>query len=135
MRWPFRKDDAAEEAPLRPLHDAGELDGLGRHEVAVLYKHSPACWMSARALREVRAFAAGHPRTPVYLLDVIGQRSLARDIAESYGIRHQSPQAIVLRHGEPDWHGSHRGITAAALEAATGSGSERVSERGIERSG
>lgn len=127
MRWPFRKDDAAE-VTLRPLHDADELAGLGRHEVAVLYKHSPACWLSARALREVRAFAAGHPHTPVYMLDVLGQPSMAREVAQRYGIRHQSPQAIVLRHGEPDWHGSHGGITAAALEEATGSGSESGGE-------
>lgn len=60
-------------------------------DLAVLYKHSPVC----------------------------GQ--FAREIEERTGIRHESPQAIVMRGGEPVWHASHRGVTQEALTRAVAS--------------
>ena len=38
-------------------------------------------------------------------------RGLAQRIAERFGIRHESPQAIVLYRGEPVDHASHSGVT------------------------
>jgi bacillithiol system protein YtxJ len=58
---------------------------------------------------------AEHPTVPVYLVDVIAQRLLSRDIAARLGIRHESPQAIVLRNGAAAWHASHYAVTAEAL--------------------
>jgi bacillithiol system protein YtxJ len=39
-------------------------------------------------------------------------------VAVTTGVRHQSPQAILLRDGRAVWNGSHGGITAEALERA-----------------
>jgi hypothetical protein len=55
---------------------------------------------------------------PVYLVDVAQQQDLSRRIAEQTGVRHQSPQVLVLRQGEAVWSASHRAITAAAVIAA-----------------
>lgn len=55
---------------------------------------------------------------PVSLVDVARQRDLARRIAEQTGIRHESPQVLVLRDGVAVWSASHRAITAAAVAAA-----------------
>ena len=52
---------------------------------------------------------------PVFLVDVLSQRPLSQNIAASLGIRHESPQAIVLRRGAPLWHASHYDVTADAL--------------------
>ena len=86
--------------------------------MAVLYKHSPVCGLSMRARRQVRRFLEAHPDLPVYVVDVIRQRELSREIEECTGIRHESPQAIVLRGGDPAWHGSHRAVTEEALTRA-----------------
>lgn len=103
---------------LRKLEGKADLDGVLQDEVVVLYKHSPVCGLSSRALREVRGFAASRPALPVYLVNVITRGSLSRLIEERTGIRHESPQAIVLNRGRPTWHGSHRAVTEEALAAA-----------------
>lgn len=82
---------------------------------ALIYKHSPACYASTRAYREVQAFAAAEPDVPVYMVDVIYDRPLSREIEATLGILHESPQAILLRFGEPVWHTSHFRITADTL--------------------
>ncbi|HYW32618.1 MAG TPA: monothiol bacilliredoxin BrxC family protein, partial [Gemmatimonas sp.] len=46
--------------------------------LSVLYKHSPACSISAGAMLEVQAFAREHPDVPVFVVDVLGQQSLSR---------------------------------------------------------
>jgi len=63
---------------------------------------------------------AEHPAIPVYLVDVIAQRPLSREIAARLGIRHESPQVIVLRNGAVAWHGSHSDVSAEALAAQVG---------------
>lgn len=55
------------------------------------------------------------PGIPVFLVDVLSQRPLSRRIAAILGIRHESPQIIVLRRGAPLWHASHYDVTADTL--------------------
>lgn len=102
-------------ARLRKLKRQADLDAVLENDIAVLYKHSPICGLSARALREVRGFIATHPALPVYLVNVITRRELSRQIEQHTGVRHESPQAIVLRDGRPTWHASHRAVTKQAL--------------------
>lgn len=82
---------------------------------AVIYKHSPACWSGAMAMRQMRRFIERHPDTPVWMVDVIAQRPLSRAIAERCAIRHESPQVILICRGTPAWHDSHFGVQADAL--------------------
>ncbi len=102
-------------APMRRLSDRAELDQALLAPLAVLYKYSPICSVSAWIGREVDRFASDHPDTPVYAIDVIRQRDLSNWIAEKFGVRHESPQAFVVRNGRPTWNASHSSITADAL--------------------
>ncbi len=86
--------------------------------VAVLYKHSPTCGLSAMALDEVMAFHDTHPDVPIFQVDVLSNRSLSNEIESTLGIRHESPQAIVFRDGVAVWNGSHRGVNRARLAEA-----------------
>lgn len=103
---------------VRSLRDATELDEVLRAPRVVLYKHSSRCGISTMALLEVRHFAATHPDVPVYQIDVVAQRPLARTIADRLSVKHASPQAILVRSGEATWHASHFGISADALQEA-----------------
>ncbi len=95
-----------------------EADTAFGEEVALVYKHSSRCPISLVAHEEVERFAETHPDVPVYRVDVIFRRSLSHYVAARTGIVHHSPQAIVLRGGEPAWNASHLEITADALERA-----------------
>ena len=88
---------------------------------AVIFKHSPICALSARAVPHIRRFEEQCPDVPVYKVNVSRRRKLSGRIAEDLGVRHESPQVIVLSAGEPSWHASHMDVTTEALAAAIAS--------------
>jgi bacillithiol system protein YtxJ len=109
----------SEAVPLQ-LSDEADLAAVCQHDVALIYKHSPRCGVSLAAVSEVRRFMAAEPAVPVYVVDVVRDRPVARAIERHFGIGHESPQAILLRSGVPVWNGSHRAVTVAALVRETG---------------
>lgn len=86
--------------------------------LVLVLKHSPICGVSASALHAARAFAAAHPDVPLQVIDVIRERPESDRLAESLGVRHASPQAILLSDGAPVWNDSHFGISRGSLEGA-----------------
>lgn len=102
---------------LRPLESVEDVESvLGAGTTTVIFKHSPLCGTSSRALRQVTAFAGDNRDIPVHLVDVVNDRPISRYIAERLGIRHQSPQVIVIRDGRPAWNGSHFRVSVRALQ-------------------
>lgn len=104
-------------API-PLTDPAGLDDVCRAPVAVIYKHSSRCGASIGAAREMARFADLEADVPVYVVDVVRDRATAGEVARRLGVRHESPQAILVRDGVAVWDASHRGVTAAALSRA-----------------
>ena len=95
----------------------GTIIPLETRELAAdcyVYKHSTACPISAAAAEVVRGFPFDRP---LYWVNVIEQRPLSNWVAETYGVRHQSPQLLKISAGSVEQHWSHFGITAASLSA------------------
>lgn len=111
------RDAVAHPEPI-PIQSAADVDRVLEEPLAVLYKHSPLCGLSTMAAAEVRSFMAGSPDVPVYIVDVVRHRPASRELERRLSVRHESPQAFVLRDGEVAWHGSHRDVKASALDAA-----------------
>ena len=88
-----------------------------REGAVVLFKHSLACAASARMAREVVALDAPDD-PPVYVVTVQGARRASTALAERLGVRHETPQAIVVHGGEAVLHLSHSAIAAERLRAA-----------------
>ena len=106
---------------LVELHEEQDLCPLferSQNEPVVLFKHSTQCSRSAAAYDEVQTFLSKHPDVPCGMVLVIEDRELSEALEEQFGIRHESPQAIVISHGNPVWHASHFKVTASALEDA-----------------
>ena len=103
-----------------PVEDAAALDELftrSQDAPVLLFKHSTTCPISAHAYREMSRLDAGAARS-VSLVVVQTARPVSNEIAARTGVRHESPQAIVLRRGRPVWTASHFDITAAEVERA-----------------
>jgi bacillithiol system protein YtxJ len=84
------------------------------HEApVVLLKHSATCSISTDVYQAVAAFAGD-----IAVVVVQTARPLSNEIAARTGVRHESPQAIVLRRGRAVWHKSHYDITADGLRRA-----------------
>ena len=88
----------------------------------LLFKHSRTCGISCEALDELEAHVAGHAGNAsgasYKMITVQSHRRLSDSAAERLGIRHETPQAILLKDGRAVWNASHFRITAAALARA-----------------
>lgn len=95
-----------------------DLEAIKKQDWAILFKHSRTCPVSFYAQAEVQRFAERHPDYPVHTLVVQANRELSRQVEEWTGVRHESPQVIVLRRGEVVAADSHEGVTEEFLAAA-----------------
>jgi bacillithiol system protein YtxJ len=77
-----------------------------------IFKHSTTCPVSAHAAGEVQAMQG---ELPIYWVNVREQRELSNWVAEHYGVRHESPQLILLRDGKPEKVWSHFEISRNPL--------------------
>ena len=82
----------------------------------IFFKHSNRCPISAGAKIEVDSFLRHYQDGEEFkfdyeLIDVIGNRGRSSEIAEKYGITHESPQIIIVDDNDNvKWHASHRKI-------------------------
>ena len=100
---------------MQPLTSSADYDALRELPLALLYKHSTRCPISAMAYREVQMLHDEHPDVPVHVVDVIADRRLARQLAEETGVEHHSPQLILLVRGSVAWAVSHFDVRADEL--------------------
>lgn len=107
---------AGQSARFIPLADASALDELlelSNNRAVVLFKHSTTCPISSAAYQAISEYGG-----EVALLIVQQARELSRDVESRTGVRHESPQAIVLRNGRAVWNASHWKVSASAVEQA-----------------
>lgn len=83
----------------------------------IVYKHSPTCSLCSWSIEEVADFAESAGVT-VHQVDVLRQRQLSQAIEAHFGVRHESPQVLIIDDGRVTWHGSHRALSADRLLAA-----------------
>lgn len=103
---------------VRPIGSLQDLERLLRASYAapvILFKHSETCgssWM-ARAL-----LVEGDLALPVHEIVVQRHRGLSDAAAARLGVRHESPQALVISAEAAAWHSSHAGVTADRVARA-----------------
>src|SRR5687767_8384274 len=106
---------------LKPLIDVAALEAAiaeSRERPVLLFKHSRTCGISCEALDELQshlAEAADGAKAAYRMITVQSHRRISDEASARLGIRHETPQVIVLRDGAPVWNASHFRITAAAL--------------------
>jgi bacillithiol system protein YtxJ len=102
--------------PVADTMALGDWIERSHEEPVVLFLHDPWCPISGRANGEMRRVNY----TPIALVDVSRQRDVSQEVERTTGVRHESPQVIVLRDGKPLWDASHFAITADAVERILG---------------
>ena len=105
---------------LQPLVHVEELEAAlaeSSDRPVLLFKHSRTCGISCAALDELRAHAESAPVPATYkLITVQSHRQVSNEAAARLGVRHETPQAILLRNGRPVWSASHFRITKDQLD-------------------
>lgn len=98
------------------IDDQAALDSLltdSKQKPVIVFKHSNACPISARAYREMEKVEAD-----VNILVVQSAREVSRELANRTGVPHETPQVIVLRDGKAVWNASHFDVQAGAVAKA-----------------
>jgi monothiol bacilliredoxin len=108
---------------LTSLVDVQSLDAAiaeSRERPVLLFKHSRHCGISLEALDELQAHIEGQlGHVASYkMITVQTHRPVSDAAAQRLGIRHETPQAILLRDGKVIWNASHFRITATQLDQA-----------------
>lgn len=111
-------------AEIVKLQDIDEIDRLlerSRETPVMIFKHSLICPISAAAHGEFQRYLETRPaddKVVHVLVEIQRARPVSNAIAERTGVRHESPQALLLRDGRVVWHESHGAIRAASLSRA-----------------
>lgn len=109
---------------LTPITDLSALDAAiaeSKDRPVLLFKHSRYCGVSAEALDELQSHIDSAPQQVAYrMITVQTHRSVSDAVAQRLGLRHETPQAILLRDGKIVWNASHFRITATQLDQALG---------------
>jgi bacillithiol system protein YtxJ len=94
------------------------------HEHPVLiFKHSTTCSISATAKAKLERQwpTADLPEgTPLYYLDLLRFRPISAQIAQEFGVQHESPQLLLIQDGKCTYNASHMGIRLADVAEAVG---------------
>ena len=105
---------------LETASDFEEILRLSKEGPVMILKHSTRCPTSTYAYQEFRSYSedAAERGIDCAMVLVVENRALSREMSEVLGVRHQSPQAILLKDRRAVWNDSHEGVNAAALMEA-----------------
>jgi bacillithiol system protein YtxJ len=97
------------------IHSAADLDAVkqaSHRQPVLIFKHSTRCSISATALSRLeRRWNADRANGLVpYLLDLIAHRPVSNQIAQDFGVQHESPQVLLIHQGLCVYHASHLDI-------------------------
>lgn len=107
---------------LKPLADLAALEAAIAESLqrpVLIFKHSRTCGISCEAFDELHAHVAeGGAEASYNVITVQSSRGVSDAAASRFGVRHETPQAILLKDGLPVWNASHFRITADELRRA-----------------
>jgi len=111
--------------PLR-LRSVDEL--VAQRGRTVIYKHSPTCSLCDWSEHVLERFST-EEGIELQLVDVFADRAFSQEIEARFGVRHQSPQVLIIEDGNVLWHASHRGVAPDRVRAALAGGREGLGAR------
>lgn len=115
-------DQQIEWKSLRSGDDLAKAIEASKHLPVVIFKHSTRCSISSMAKSRLeRGWDFEENEGPaMYFLDLIAYRDLSNQIAQDLGLRHESPQLILLEDGQAVYDSSHSAISVEGLREALG---------------
>lgn len=104
---------------LEALEQLDHVLSRSENEPVLLFKHSYSCGVSAEALDELVSHLSDRTHgVPVAMVTVQTHREVSNAIACRLGVRHETPQALLVRDGRVVWSASHFRVTSRAVDEA-----------------
>src|SRR5215468_1633028 len=114
---------------LQQDRDLEQLLDRSKTDPVLIFKHSTQCAISAQAYEEFTDFVEGAANLTCGAVLVIENRKLSDAIAERFGVRHESPQALLIKDGRVLWHASHWSISSDSLSEAVAAHAQSTHQR------
>ncbi|MBO9593451.1 MAG: bacillithiol system redox-active protein YtxJ [Niabella sp.] len=95
--------------PLENEAQLEQIDQASESRPQLIFKHSTRCSISS--VIKSRLNKGSLPETvDFYYLDLIAYRPVSNAISERYGIRHESPQVLLIKNGKCVYDESHSAV-------------------------
>ncbi len=92
------------------------LSTTNSNKYFIIFKHSTRCPVSAMSLyRLEKNWTFVKEAVSPYFLDLIKFRAVSKKIEELLGVRHESPQLLLIKNGKCIYHQSHHLISVEEL--------------------
>ena len=106
-----------EEAQVDNIHEESK-----KHPV-LIFKHSTRCSISRAALDRLERNWKSENVAPLktYYLDLLSHRNVSNQVAEYFGVEHESPQVLIVKDGKPMHVRSHLSIAFDEISQALAS--------------
>lgn len=102
---------------LESLEQLKDVEAESFEKPIVIFKHSTRCSISRMAWNQFqKEFTIPDDKMSLYYLDLLVYREISNEIAQRFGVFHQSPQIIVIKDGKAIFDTSHESIDARKLE-------------------
>jgi bacillithiol system protein YtxJ len=83
----------------------------------IIFKHSTRCAISRMALKNFEGeYTIDAEKAKPYFLDLLEHRDISNEIANRFGVMHQSPQLILIKEGKAVYNTSHSDIDAGVVK-------------------
>lgn len=118
-----KKEKTAKEKKQLPwveLVSQAQLEAIKEHsqdKVQVIFKHSSTCGISRMVLNMFTESYEPELDIALYFLTIQSHREVSNAIVEKFGVRHESPQLLVIKNEEVVAHASHGAISEIDLKA------------------
>ena len=100
---------------LTDLVQLNEIIAISNEKPVAIFKHSTRCSVSRMALKQFENEFNNSDKVTPYFLDLIAHRDISNEIANRFGVTHQSPQLILIKNGKAIYNVSHSDIDAEEL--------------------
>jgi bacillithiol system protein YtxJ len=100
--------------PLDSTADWNDALEQSTQTPVLVFKHSATCSISAKANEEMSTLSVEED-LPIFRVVVQESRSVSDEIAESLNVRHETPQAILIRDEKAIFDTSHLNVTVDSL--------------------
>ena len=101
---------------LEHLDQLDKIINESHEKSVVIFKHSTRCSISRMALKQFEREYNLENRVDAYFLDLLNHRDISNEIANRFGVYHQSPQMIVVKDGKSVLDASHSDIDVESLK-------------------
>lgn len=103
------------------LQNVSQVESLVEHSQTkpqLIYKHSYRCGTCFFAKNQIDKVADNIARqADLHFVNVVDSRLISNHIAEKLGVRHKSPQLLLVSGGKVVWHISHGQIKSQVILA------------------